>query len=47
MTTFMIELNKCLLLGNYFSAIWGLNAIKLENFGNSEIFNFDFVNAKV
>jgi choline/ethanolamine kinase len=41
------EVCKCLLLNNYFWAIWSLRMLKEEKLGDPNVFNFDFAQGRV
>jgi hypothetical protein len=41
------ETQKCLLLNNYFWAIWSLRMLKPERLGDPTVYNFDFAAARV
>jgi len=41
------EVHKCLLLNNYFWAIWSLRMLKEEKLGDPKVFNFDFAQARI
>ncbi len=42
-----VEVNKCLVLNNYFWGVWALRILKEEKLGDSSVFNFDFAQARV
>ena len=44
---FLEEIRKCLLLNNFFWAIWCLRMLKPEKLGDPEVFNFDFAEARI
>jgi len=44
---FKQEVHQCLLLNNFFWAIWSLRMLKPESLGNPDVFNFDFAEARV
>jgi hypothetical protein len=41
------EVHRCLLLNNYFWAIWSLRILKSEKMGDPGVFNFDFAEARM
>jgi len=41
------EVYKCLLLNNYFWAVWSLRMLKDEKLGDQNVFNFDFAQGRV
>jgi hypothetical protein len=41
------EVYRCLLLNNYFWAIWSMRILKEEKLGDPTLFNFDFAEARV
>lgn len=44
---FQEECNKCLLLNNYFWAVWSLKMLKDEKMGDPNVFNFEFAKSRV
>ena len=44
---FLAEVRRCLLLNNFFWAIWCLRMLKPEKLGDPEVFNFDFAEARI
>lgn len=44
---FLQEVRKCMLLNNFFWAIWCLRMLKPEKMGDPNVFNFDFAEARI
>ena len=43
----MVEVYNCALANNVFWGVWALNLLKPEEYSNSNIFNWDFCNARI
>lgn len=41
------EVNRCMLLNNFFWGIWSLHILKEERMGDPSVFNFDFAEARI
>ena len=41
------ETYDCMLLNNYFWGIWALVMLKSEDYGKTDVFNFDFAEARI
>ena len=41
------EVRRCLLLNNYFWAVWALRMLKKDKLEDDKVFNFDFAEARI
>ena len=41
------EVHKCLLLNNYFWAVWALKMLKPDRLSDEKVFNYDFADARI